>query len=61
MAPAARWWLEWEIWVVLLLAGLIYGTRLSDALPSGEEPRRGQVAREMINSGDWIVPSGRSG
>src|SRR5262249_18579312 len=28
----------------------------SDVLPSGEEPRRGQVAREMINSGDWIVP-----
>ena len=56
MTSAARWWLEWEFWVVLLLAGLIYGMRLGDAMPSGEEPRWGQVAREMITSGDWIVP-----
>jgi 4-amino-4-deoxy-L-arabinose transferase-like glycosyltransferase len=56
MSPAARWWLEWEFWVVLLLAGATYGSRLGEALPTGEEPRRGQVAREMITSGDWIVP-----
>ncbi len=41
---------------MLLLAGLIYGTRLSETPPGGEEPRRGQVAREMFRSGDWIVP-----
>jgi 4-amino-4-deoxy-L-arabinose transferase-like glycosyltransferase len=56
MVPCARWWLEWEFWVVLLLAGLTYGSRLNDSPPSGEEPRRGQVAREMFWSGDWIVP-----
>jgi 4-amino-4-deoxy-L-arabinose transferase-like glycosyltransferase len=56
MAPKARWWLEWEFWAVLLLTGLIYGSRLGETPPSGEEPRRGQVAREMIEGGDWIVP-----
>jgi 4-amino-4-deoxy-L-arabinose transferase-like glycosyltransferase len=56
MAPTARWWLEWEFWAVLLMAALIYGSRLADAPLTGEEPRRGQVAREMIASGDWIVP-----
>ena len=56
MASQARWWLEWEFWAVLLLTGLIYGSRLGETPPTGEEPRRGQVAREMITSGDWIVP-----
>ena len=56
MTSPSRWVLEWEFWVVLLLTGLIYGSRLSEAPPSGEEPRRGQVAREMIASGDWVVP-----
>ena len=56
MASAARWWREWEFWAVLLLAGMIYLPRLGTAELSGEEHCRGQVAREMIVSGDWTVP-----
>jgi 4-amino-4-deoxy-L-arabinose transferase-like glycosyltransferase len=56
MEMAARWWREWEFWVVVLLAALIYGPRLGAALPSGEETRWGQAAREMISGGDWVVP-----
>ena len=56
MAPRTQWWLEWEFWAVLLLTGLIFGLRLGETPPSGEEPRWGQVAQEMITSGDWIVP-----
>ena len=51
-----RWWREWEFWAVLLLAGMIYFPRLATPELSGEEHCRGQVAREMIGGGDWIVP-----
>jgi 4-amino-4-deoxy-L-arabinose transferase-like glycosyltransferase len=56
MTRRQPWWLEWELWLLVLAASLIYLTRLNDAPLTGEEPRRGQVAREMIWSGDWIVP-----
>lgn len=56
MVPHGRWWLEWEIWLLTLLAGTMYLTRLEDTEFRGEESRRGQVAREMLVSGDWLVP-----
>ena len=56
MASHARWWREWEFWAVPLLVGVIFGSRLSQTPPNGEETRWGQVAREMITSGDWLVP-----
>jgi 4-amino-4-deoxy-L-arabinose transferase-like glycosyltransferase len=50
------WWLEWEM---LLLIGLVlfgYVYRASDMSMRGEEPRRAEVAREMIERGDWVMP-----
>jgi 4-amino-4-deoxy-L-arabinose transferase-like glycosyltransferase len=51
-----RRWLELDFWLLALLVGAVYFTRLGDAPLSGEEPRRGQIAREMIRWNDWLVP-----
>ena len=57
-APAEplRPWREWELWAVALLVGLIYCARLTAVPICGEESRWANVAREMIDTGDWIVP-----
>ncbi len=50
------WWRERELAIALFLGVLTYCVRL-DALPLfGEEPRRALIAREMVESGDWLVP-----
>ncbi len=54
--PLERWWKEPGLWALVLLVLLVYFTRL-DVLPvRHEEPHRGQVGLEMLQSGDWIVP-----
>lgn len=50
------WWAGVLPWALLLLVVVIHSVRLS-ALPlRGEESRRGRIAIEMAESGDWIVP-----
>jgi 4-amino-4-deoxy-L-arabinose transferase-like glycosyltransferase len=56
MGAYRRWWLEWELWVLVLLVGVIHMSRLTATVIRGEEAHRGQVAQEMLASGDWIVP-----
>ncbi|MCO6457636.1 MAG: glycosyltransferase family 39 protein [Pirellulaceae bacterium] len=53
---SSRWWLEWELALLCLLVAVCYLIPLDWLVVRGEEPRRAQVAREMIASGDWIVP-----
>jgi 4-amino-4-deoxy-L-arabinose transferase-like glycosyltransferase len=55
-SPSGTWWREWE-WLALgLLVAAAYFTRLTFVPVCGEESRWANVAREMIASGDWIVP-----
>lgn len=54
-SPTA-WWQEREAGWLLLLVLFTYFLRVT-ALPIyGEEPRRGLIAREMTENGDWVVP-----
>ena len=51
--PDAHWW----PWIaVLLVATLFAGIGLRDPWPA-DEPRFAQVAREMVESGQWLFPT----
>ena len=52
----ARWWREWEVGLLVLLVAATYFSRLTTLPLRGEEPRRAMVAREILWTGDWIVP-----
>jgi len=49
-------WREPEFWFVLLLVLGIYFARPTTLSIRGEESRWANVAREMIETGDWVVP-----
>jgi 4-amino-4-deoxy-L-arabinose transferase-like glycosyltransferase len=49
-------WLEPEFWLLVLLVGLIYFSRLTTLTLRGEEPRRAMVSYQMLQDGDWVVP-----
>jgi 4-amino-4-deoxy-L-arabinose transferase-like glycosyltransferase len=50
------WWLEWQFCLLLILTGCFFGIRVADLSVRGEESRRGRIAWEMWQNGDWIVP-----
>lgn len=54
--PRQRWWCEAEVAVLILLVLAAYFVRLNDVSMRGEEPRRAQVAFEILQRGDWLVP-----
>lgn len=47
---------ELEVGLLILLTLGLYGTRLTDLSIRGEESRRGRIAWEMVQTGDWLVP-----
>ncbi|MFQ5733271.1 MAG: ArnT family glycosyltransferase, partial [Planctomycetaceae bacterium] len=50
------WWREPEVLCLALLVAGAYFVRMSTLQLRGEETRRAQVAVEMLQSGDWVVP-----
>ncbi|HZY87136.1 MAG TPA: glycosyltransferase family 39 protein [Gemmataceae bacterium] len=55
-SPGRRWWREAEFALVLVLACAAYLPRLGELPARGEEPRRAQVACELVSRHDWLVP-----
>lgn len=49
-------WRERHFYLLLALVALAYLPRLGSFSIRGEESRRAQVAREMLATGDWVVP-----
>ncbi|MCC7084393.1 MAG: glycosyltransferase family 39 protein [Pirellulales bacterium] len=52
---AVPWWREWQFWALAAMTIAVYFSRMSDLPIRGEETRRAMVAREILESGDWIV------
>jgi len=52
----SRWYLELQFYALLLFVLCCYAPRLTEISVRGEESRRGRIAWEMLDTGDWIVP-----
>ena len=50
------WWRELEVVLLAALVIGIYIPRLTTLTIRGEESRRAQVAAEILETGDWVVP-----
>ncbi len=51
-----RWWREKECWLLVAFVLAVYFSRPTALSLRGEESRWANVAREMLQSGDFIVP-----
>lgn len=51
------WWREKELWLLLSLLACMYLTNLDGITIRGEESRRGRIAWEMLQNGNWVVPT----
>ena len=51
----ARWWMEKELWLLVLLLGVAFFARIRDVPLRGEETRRAQAAMEMRYYHDYLV------
>ena len=56
MGSAKPWYRESSFFAVLALTFGAYFLRVTQMPVFGEEPRRAVIAREMIETGDWVVP-----
>src|SRR5262245_33061713 len=56
LGPKARWWMELELGLLVLLVIGAFFVRMTDLSIRGEESRRALIAREMLQTGDFVVP-----